>query len=143
MKNIFIYWLIIVSIAVIVAGIIFALVAPYFIQGIQDIFYHSFTTQSIRSMNTMDRNHINWVYSVLGGSLAGWGIMILSLSLNLLNGNNKRIWDTILFSVITWFVIDTTITVKYMVVPNLILNITILVAIIIPYIGNTKIMKKT
>lgn len=143
MKNIFIYWLIIVSIAVIVAGIIFALVAPYFIQGIQDIFYHSFNTQSIRSMNTMDRNHLNWVYSVLGGSLAGWGIMILSLSLNLLNGNNKRIWDTILFSVITWFVIDTTITVKYMVVPNLILNITILVAIIIPYIGNTKIMKKT
>ena len=143
MKNIFIYWLITVSIVVIVAGIIFALIAPYFFQSIQDIFYHSFNDQSIQNINSMDKNHINWIYAVLGGTLAGWGMMILSLSLNLLKDNNKIIWNTILFSVITWFVIDTIITIKYMVVPNLILNITILLSIIIPYIGNTKVTKKT
>jgi len=143
MKNIFIYWIITVSIAVIVAGIIFALIAPYFIQSIQDIFYYSFNDQSIQSIITIDKNHINWIYAVLGGSLAGWGVMILSLSVNLLKENNKRIWNTILFSVITWFLIDTIITVKYMVVPNLILNISILLAVLIPYIGNTKITKKT
>lgn len=143
MKTLFIYWLITVSIAVIVAGIIFALIAPYFIQSIQDVFYHSFNDQSITSINSLDKSHVNWIYAVLGGSLAGWGMMILSLSLNLLKENNKGIWNTILFSVITWFVIDTIITVKYMVVPHLILNITILLAVLIQYIGNTKVTKKT
>ena len=70
----------------------------------------------------IDRNHINWIYGVLGGTLAGWGMMILFMSINLLKDNNKVIWNTILFSVITWFVIDTIITIKYLVIPNLVLN---------------------
>ena len=143
MKKVFIYWLIAVSITVIVAGLVFALIAPYYILSIQDVFYHSFNNQSITNINTIDKNHINWIYGVLGGTLAGWGMMILFLSVNLLKENNKTIWNTILLSVITWFVIDTIITIKYAVIPNLILNITILVAVIIPFIGNSRMMKKT
>jgi hypothetical protein len=143
MIKVFIYWLITVSVIVILAGIVFALIAPYFIQDIQDIFYHSFSDQSIQSINTIDKNHINWIYGVLGGSLAGWGVIILFLSINLLKDNNKVIWNTILFSVITWFLIDTIITLKYTVVPNLILNIAILLSVLIPYIGNKEIAKRT
>lgn len=143
MKFLFIYWLIVVSIAVIITGIIFALIAPYYIQTIQDIFYHSFNDQSIKTISIIDKNHINWIYGVLGGTLAGWGMMILCMAVNLLIDNNKAIWNTILFSVITWFVIDTVITIKFMVIPNLLLNITILLAVIIPYIGNSKTTTNT
>jgi len=143
MKKFFIYWIISVSIAVAIAGIIFAFIAPYFIQFVQDIFYQSFSEQSIQSITESDKDHIDWIYGVLGGTLAGWGMMLLLLSINLLKENNKFIWNTILISVLTWFVIDTIITVKYSVVPNLILNITILIAVIIPYVGNSKVTKST
>ena len=143
MNKLFIYWLIAVSIAVIIAGIVFALIAPYYIQTIQDIFYHSFSGKSIQNITLNDKNHINWIYGVLGGTLAGWGMMILFLSVNLLKENNKIIWNTILFSISTWFVIDTVITIKYLVIPNLLLNFIILLAVLIPYIGNSKITKKT
>ncbi|MDY0093266.1 MAG: hypothetical protein RBT80_11265 [Candidatus Vecturithrix sp.] len=143
MNKVYIYWLITVSIVVVIAGIIFAFIAPYFIQSIQDIFYYSFNDQSLQSINVIDKNHINWIYGVLGGTLAGWGMMILFMSISLLKENNKAIWNTILISVITWFVIDIIITVKYMVIPNIVVNIAILIAVIIPYIGNSKKSKKT
>ena len=137
MKNVFIYWLIIISILIIIAGLIFAFIAPYFMVFIQDIFYQSFSNNSIVSVNINDKNHINWIYGVLGGTLAGWGVMIFFLSLNLLKGNNKSIWNSILLSVIVWFIIDTIITIKYGVIINLLLNICILLSIIVPYIGNS------
>ena len=143
MNKLFNYWILLVSIMVIIAGIVFAIIAPYFNITLQDIFYHSFNEQTIQQLSSIDKNHINWIYGVLGGTLAGWGIMILFLSINLLKNNQKDIWNIILYSVITWFLIDTTITLKYAVIPNLIINITILLLVLIPYIGNNYITKKT
>lgn len=142
MNKFFIYWLITVSLFVISAGIIFAFVAPYYFPGVQDVFYRSFSGQSIQSICASDKNHIDWIYAVLGGSLAGWGVMILSLSVNLLKENDAKIWNTVLASVATWFVIDTAITLKYMVVANIVLNLFIAIAVAIPYMGNRTMLKK-
>ena len=136
MKRIFNYWIIIVSISVIIAGLVFAFIAPYWMVFPQDLFYQSFSNNSFQNISIIDRNHVNWIYGVLGGTLSGWGVMILFLSLSLLKENHKVIWDSILLSVITWFIVDTIITIKYCVVANLILNVIILVSVLIPYIGN-------
>jgi hypothetical protein len=132
------YWLILVSSVIIIAGLVIAIIAPYVMPSIQDLFYRSFNEQPIESISAYDKNHINWIYAVLGGTLVGWGLMMLRLSTRLLQNNDQAIWNTILICVLAWFVIDTTISIKYMVIPNLILNVAILAAILIPYIGNTR-----
>lgn len=64
----------------------------------------------------------NWIYSVLGAVLAGWGIVLSFLAYYPFKLQEKWAWSAIAIAVTLWFVVDTSYSLYYGVTINAILN---------------------
>ena len=136
-------WIFILGISVIFTGIILALIIPYFLPNLQDIFYHSFNpTDTLKSLPNVDVNHINWIYGVLGAVMIGWGLVIAMLGYRLIKEDLNWVWNIIIASVTIWFIIDTGISIHYCVLENAILNTVVLVLTAIPVWLHKKLYRK-
>ncbi len=128
-------WVLVLGGLVIAAGLAFAFVVPRFFPGIQDVFHDSFGAGTLaESLGKNDRRHVDWLYGVLGGVMVGWGVMLAALAYRTLTEDSEWIWNTMLTSVVSWYVVDSWISLSYGVVPNILVNTAILLLAVVPVV---------
>jgi hypothetical protein len=75
-----------------------------------------------------------WVYGAWGGTLAVWGVYIAFLAHYPFKNKEKWVWNCLVYGTGVWFFIETAISVRFSVMPNIIINVLIFSAIIWPCI---------
>jgi hypothetical protein len=78
------------------------------------------------------RRYQAWVYGVLGGAMAGWGLMITLLVSQAYDTRQAWVWWTLALSTALWFVLDTGQSLRYRVYTNAAVNTALLLALAIP-----------
>jgi uncharacterized BrkB/YihY/UPF0761 family membrane protein len=101
-------WLLAVCFIVIAFGLIIALqswIPPFSIFNdlVDDVFWQGGEPAGLGQYRL-------WVYGVLGGTLAGWGVTLAYIVLNPFRRREKWSWNAIAAGLVVWFVIDTSLS---------------------------------
>jgi hypothetical protein len=86
----------------------------------------------------------NWLVSVLGATMAGWGITVLFLISYPLQKKEAWSWNAIMLSLIVWYTIDTFLSARAGVNFNVVINTIFLIQFIAPllFLRNTMIKEQ-
>lgn len=92
-------------------------------------------------MNTVDdvsRHFQQWVYGAWGATIAGWGIFATSIAHYPFKKKEKWAWQCIVFGLVVWFILDTSLSLGYRVYFNVALNTVLLVLAMLPVVFTRK-----
>ncbi len=78
------------------------------------------------------RQFRSWVYGVVGGTMAGWGVSIAVLASQAFGSREAWAWWSITAALAAWFVLDTGRSLRHRVFANVAINSVLLVAVTIP-----------
>jgi hypothetical protein len=126
-------WLLVVTSAMAVVGVVAVLIVgtPLF-SLVGALFDRPFwgrradsTTQAFQA----------WAYSVTFATMAGWGLCLAVIVANAFSSREAWVWWSIAASVALWFPLDTGRSLLHKVYANAALNIALLVILAIPLIG--------
>lgn len=123
-------WLIVVGLAMAVGGVGLALLGgtrllAFLDRLIDPAFWREAPDASVRRYQA-------WIYGVLGGTMAGWGLTVALLVAQGFNTRQTWVWWTVGAGTALWFVVDTGQSLRYRVWANVVLNTAILIAVIAP-----------
>jgi hypothetical protein len=79
-----------------------------------------------------------FVYGVLGGTMAGWGILIAFVTRYPFRNKEKWAWNSMVASILVWFVLDTYSSIYFKVYLNAISNTALLILVALPIIFSRK-----
>ena len=77
---------------------------------------------------------VRWIYGVLGATVAGWGVFMVFIARIPFNRHERWARDAILFGLLLWYVMDTSITLYFKVAFNAALNTTLFIMGMLPII---------
>lgn len=127
------YWLLTVSVFIIVFGTIMALlnttvVFAFFNDQINPVFWGPNPVPSpVQAFQA-------WVYGAWGATVMGWGVTMLFIAWFPFGSRERWAWFCVLVSVIFWYLLDTGISFWFGVLINVALNTTIMILVIIPLV---------
>lgn len=75
-----------------------------------------------------------WVYGVLGATVIGWGVFIVFIVYYPFRNRERWVWYCLAVGVTCWFIIDTAISVYFMVFFNAAFNILLFILVVLPLI---------
>jgi hypothetical protein len=84
----------------------------------------------------------SFAMSLLGALMAMWGILLFGIIRHAFANGELWAWNSILYSTISWFVIDEFFSIYYQVFANAIGNIPLLFLLIFPLVATRKDMVK-
>jgi hypothetical protein len=130
-------WLLIVSIVIGAFGVLMALSSgtPLF-----DLFNRQIDP-AFWSASPMDEGTTlfqQWVYGVLGATIAGWGISLAFIALYPFRKKEKWAWTCTATGILAWFVLDTALSVFYHVYFNVAFNMALMILAMPPLIATRK-----
>jgi hypothetical protein len=128
------------SVIVMVAGLCFAIIFPYFIPEAIEPFYTELTGGVFADLTQAQISFHNLLSAVIGGTLFGWGLMIGLLSFRLLRAPDDWIWAVIAISVLAWYCLDTLGSFLAGSSLNILLNTAILILALPPIIANRQVV---
>ncbi len=73
-----------------------------------------------------------WIYGLLGATCVMVGILIFFIVRNSFARKEKWAWNCLLIGLVSWFIIDTPISMYFHVYFNVVFNIILLLAILVP-----------
>lgn len=76
-----------------------------------------------------------WVYGVLGATMGGWGISLFFITRNAFKAKMKWAWQSILIALVSWYLVDTAISLYFNVYFNAFFNTIVLILILPPVIA--------
>lgn len=76
-----------------------------------------------------------WVYGVLGATMAGWGVFIVFIAREPFRRRERWAWNCLAVGIGLWFVVDTTLSIAANVIFNAAFNSLLLVLIALPLIA--------
>ncbi len=79
-----------------------------------------------------------WVYGAWGATLAGWGIVLVFIARGPFAGREPWAWRAVAAGTVTWFLLDTGVSVVHGVLPNVVLNVVVMVLIAVPLWGTRR-----
>ncbi len=79
-----------------------------------------------------------WIYAVLGSVIVGWGILISFIAYYPFKAKQKWAWNCIAFGFVTWFLIDSVMSVYFQIYFNLFVNLVFLLLVLLPLIFTRK-----
>jgi len=79
-----------------------------------------------------------WIYGVLGATLTGWGICLAFLSHYPFRNKEKWSWNCLLWGLLAWYLIDTSISIYFTVYFNACFNSVLFLVMIIPLLVTRK-----
>jgi len=82
--------------------------------------------------NIQVRNFQQWVYGVLGATMAGWGILIAFIAAIPFKKKEKWSRNCIIAGILSWYILDTFISLKANVEFNAIGNTVLVIIILMP-----------
>jgi len=124
-----------VAIIVILAGLCFAIIFPYFIPQALEPFFTEITGTDLSTLTQSEVAFHNLLSGVIGGTMFGWGIMIALLSYKLLKTPSDWIWSVVALSLAAWYILDTLASALAGSSLNVLLNTGILILALPPLIA--------
>lgn len=88
-------------------------------------------------------NFQQWIYGVLGSTIAGWGLFVAYIAHYPFNNKELWAWKCLTLGLTLWFIADTSVSLYMGVFYNTIFNMVIYCAIIIPALISRKYFKST
>lgn len=125
-----------VSGIVMMAGLCFAIVFPYFLPQAIEPFFTEITGGTFADLTQTEIGFHNLLSAVIGGTMFGWGLMIAMMSYRLMKVHDDWIWSVIATSVIAWYLLDTLGSALVGSSLNILLNTSILILALPPLIAN-------
>jgi hypothetical protein len=125
-----------VSGIVMIAGLCFAIIFPYFLPQAIEPFFTEITGGTFTDLTQPEIGFHNLLSAVIGGTMFGWGLMIAMLSFRLMKVQEDWIWSVIATSVVAWYLLDTLGSALVGSSLNILLNTTILILALPPLIAN-------
>lgn len=80
----------------------------------------------------------SWVYSVLGATVAGWGITLFFIARCPFQTKQKWAWMCIITAMLVWYMADTTLSLHFGVIINAIINTCLFMLVVLPLIMTYK-----
>ena len=126
-------WLLGASAGIVAFGVAMALLAgtplfDAFDRQIDAAFFSAATTDEVQSFQ-------RWVYAVLGGTMAGWGLTLAFLVHHPYRNRERWAWTAIASSLVLWFILDTTLSATSGVWFNVAFNCVPLLAVLVPLLA--------
>lgn len=130
-------WLLVLSILVATGGIGLALLGETFIYApLNAVFDPYFWGDG--AVPEPAQRYRGWIYGVLGGTMAGWGVCLYYLVRHPFSRKERWAWNATTICLGFWFLIDTCASLWWGVTANVILNCTILGAFAIPLVATRR-----
>lgn len=79
-----------------------------------------------------------WVYSVLGAIIAGWGVFMTFISTHAFRNKERWSWNCFVFGLAVWFVSDSSVSYFFHVNINVVINILLLILFGLPLLFTKK-----
>ena len=73
-----------------------------------------------------------WIYGVLGATVAGWGVVIAFIARDPFARRERWAWNGLALSLLAWFIPDTALSLRFGVTVNAILNLLLFVIVLLP-----------
>lgn len=127
-------WLIIANIMTIIVGLLAAFAG-------NSIFFESYNTQTeavffegqILSSETLALK--NWLFGIIGGSIVGFHLLMIFIIKNAFAKREKWAYNALWIGLLSWFIIDSSITTHYKAYHNLyLINFVALILIGLPLV---------
>lgn len=136
-KSLWSYWLLTVSVLIVIGGLEFSLVMPYFFPETLGVFYNEVdSSTSFKDLNPESRQAFFWVIQVTGAAMVGWGIVMVSGSLALVRGEKSPYFiKGLALALVSWYLLDTSLSLVAGSTTNAILNTVFLVLTLPPVVG--------
>ena len=80
----------------------------------------------------------SWIYGVLGATLSGWGVFVMFIARYPFKAKEKWAWNCLFAGLLLWFLVDTVISVNFLVILNVIVNIILFLLMLVPLIASRK-----
>ncbi len=129
-------WLLVISIGVIVFGLGMALLCgtslfDLFDDQVNPVFWDS------KTVSPVIEDFQQWVYGVLGATMAGWGVFIYYVVRYPFKMQERWAWMALVSGLALWYVVDTSISALSGVYFNVLFN-TILIVLLVPPLWSTR-----
>jgi uncharacterized membrane protein YhaH (DUF805 family) len=121
-------WLLIVTIGV----IIFSLGFIFLPDVMQQLFNWMLFSAPNAPFGEATTHYLKFVYGVLGAVIVGWMVTLLAIIMRPFRRGESESWNTITFSIVIWFVVDTTFSLRMGFPQNAIFNTLFFVLFAIP-----------
>jgi len=131
-------WMIGLSVLVMLMGICFAIVFPYFMPQALAPFFTEITGMPLSAITEGEVQFHNLLSAVIGGTMFGWGLLLALLGYRLLKKPEDWLWSAVTFSVVGWYCLDTFASVLAGSMLNVILNMSILLLATPPILASRK-----
>jgi hypothetical protein len=79
-----------------------------------------------------------WIYGVLGATMAGWGVCVAFIAAVPFKRREKWAWNCLALAVSLWFVIDTFLSWRFGALFNMVFNVLIFLAALVPLLLSRK-----
>jgi hypothetical protein len=100
-------------------------------QTIQSIFNPFFFPPSTRFDADASR-YINFLYALLGAVMIGWMVTVLFVLMGAFRRGERAAWNAVTLSIVTWYLIDSSVSILSGFAANAVLNTVFLALFIIP-----------
>jgi hypothetical protein len=80
------------------------------------------------------RRFQQWIYGVLGATVAGWGVFVTFVAHYPFRKKEKWSWDCLVVGLLLWYLTDTAISLNFKVYFNAVFNTVLLVLVMLPVI---------
>lgn len=131
-------WLFAVAVLIVIFGLLLAFFGqtPMF----DLLFNHQINPAFWDSPNVSGDNKIfqGWIYGVLGATVAGWGMFLVFLVHYPFKDRERWAWNCITYGLLVWFMTDTAISLWFRVYFNVLFNLTLFIAGILPILFTRK-----
>lgn len=106
-------------------------------QYTQEVFFHG---------QTMEGDLLffkNWLFGIIGGTIVGFHLLMIMISENAFKKKEKWAYQAMWGGLLSWFIIDTSISIYYGAIHNvIIINLVALVLIGLPLVMTRKVFQK-
>jgi hypothetical protein len=84
------------------------------------------------------RRFQQWIYGVLGATVAGWGVFLAFIAHYPFKNREKWAWNCLVAGLLLWYLVDTAISLNFRVYFNAVFNTLLVILVMLPVIFTTK-----
>jgi hypothetical protein len=98
----------------------------------QSLFNGMFFNTTAAHFGPEATDYLKFVYGVLGAVMLGWMVTLLCVIMRSFRRGEREAWNTVAISIVIWFVIDSTFSLRMGFPQNAVFNVLFLVLFAIP-----------
>lgn len=127
-------WLLAVAAVIVIFGGVIALLSwSQFFSIFNGLVYDTFWPRS--GPDAGSQGFMLWAYGMLGATMVGWGIFLAYLVRYPFAKKERWAWECITIGVVTWFIIDTAMSIMAKAYFNVAINVLLMILVGLPLLA--------